>query len=391
MKIRLYEIASASRAHLSIVGNPRDGGGIDIVVRGDTEAVEEARVRLLVLLDQLQNDFSGLTLFVCNFEQIHWADKGDSWNDSGNNLHGCFNQFRQLKQKNRHLKLVLSIGGWSYSANFAPATDSPEKRQNDKEADQLVDILRRSRSGLKKLKKKKRSKSYVLTIAAPCGPNHYKQLHLKEMSKYLSFINLMGYKYAGSWDAMAGHQANLLLTNSSAVNQGNFSTAAAVDYYISQSVPASNLIIGMPLYGRSFLNTKGIGQAYNGLGQGNWEPGIYDYKTIPMENTKLVEDMKAVGAYTYNPSNKELMTFDTPNTARRKLLGKLDSTPNHLSYPGSKWDNLKGTHAASNSSSSLAPAGGYRAHERHTVHKTHHKHSVHHHKTKQFHPVQGSY
>ncbi|KAH9462456.1 hypothetical protein MJO28_002772 [Puccinia striiformis f. sp. tritici] len=386
-------------------------------------------------------------------EQIHWADKGDSWNDSGNNLYGCFNQFRQLKQKNRHLKLVLSIGGWSYSANFAPATDSPEKRQkfadsavaivenygldgldcdweyptSDKEADQLVDILRRSRSGLNKLKSKKNDQSsYVLTIAAPCGPNHYKQLHLKEMSKYLSFINLMAYDYAGSWDTMAGHQANLHLTNSSAVNQGNFSTAAAVDYYISQSVPASNLVIGMPLYGRSFLNTKGIGQAYNGLGQGNWEPGIYDYKTIPMENAKLVEDMKAVGAYTYNPSNKELITFDTPNTVRRKvsyiqkhglggvmwwessgdkqnsdgaliplaakLLGKLDSTPNHLSYPGSKWDNLKGTHAASNSSSSLAPAGGYRAHDRHhTVHKTHHKHSVHHHKTKQFHPVQGSY
>ncbi|WAR63818.1 hypothetical protein PtB15_17B419 [Puccinia triticina] len=55
MKIRLDEIASASRAHLSIVGNPRDGGGIDIVIRGDAEAVEEARVRLLVLLDQLNS------------------------------------------------------------------------------------------------------------------------------------------------------------------------------------------------------------------------------------------------------------------------------------------------------------------------------------------------
>jgi chitinase len=148
------------------------------------------------------------------------------------------------------------------------------------------------------------------------------------------------------------------------VNQGNFSTAAAVEYYMSQSVPASSLVIGMPLYGRSFLNTQGIGQPYNGLGQGNWEPGIYDYKTIPMENAKLVEDMKAVGAYTYNPSSKELVTFDTPNTVRRKvkyiqkqglggvmwwessgdkknsddaliplaakLLGKLDSTANHL-------------------------------------------------------------
>ncbi|PLW37301.1 hypothetical protein PCANC_15457 [Puccinia coronata f. sp. avenae] len=64
MKIRLDEIASASRAHLSIVGNPRDGGGIDVVVRGDAEAVEEARVRLLVLLDQL----NGLHSEVCEID-----------------------------------------------------------------------------------------------------------------------------------------------------------------------------------------------------------------------------------------------------------------------------------------------------------------------------------
>ncbi|PLW13396.1 hypothetical protein PCANC_25004 [Puccinia coronata f. sp. avenae] len=387
-------------------------------------------------------------------EQIHWADKGDSWNDSGNNLYGCFNQFRQLKQKNRHLKLILSIGGWSYSANFAPATDSEQKRQkfadsaislmenygldgldvdweyatNDKEADQLVDILRRCRSGLNKLKNKKNDQTnYILTIAAPCGPNHYKQLHIKEMNRYLSFINLMAYDYAGSWDTIAGHQANLHLTNSSAVNQGNFSTAAAVEYYMSQSVPASSLVIGMPLYGRSFLNTQGIGQPYNGLGQGNWEPGIYDYKTIPMENAKLVEDMKAVGAYTYNPSSKELVTFDTPNTVRRKvkyiqkqglggvmwwessgdkknsddaliplaakLLGKLDSTANHLSYPGSKWDNLKNNHAPSNSSGDPSdPSDGYPEQKKHIAHKTHHKQQVtHHHKVKQYHPVQGSY
>lgn len=383
-------------------------------------------------------------------EQIHWADKGDSWNDSGNNLYGCFNQFRQLKQKNRHLKLIISIGGWSYSANFAPATDSPEKRQkfvdsaiaivenygldgldldweyptSDKEADQLVDVLRRARGGLNKLKKKKNDQSpYVLTIAAPCGPNHYKQLHLKQMARYLSFINLMAYDYAGSWDTLSGHQANLHLTNTSAVNQGNFSTAAAVEYYTSQSIPASSLVVGMPLYGRSFLDTKGIGQPYNGLGQGNWEPGIYDYKTIPMDHAKLVEDMKAVGAYTYNPTNRELVTFDTPNTVRRKveyiekhglggvmwwessgdkqnsegaliplaakLLGKLDSTPNHLSYPGSKWDNLKSNHPPSNSSTT--PEGGYRAHKQRQAHHTHHKHSLHHHKVKQYHPVEGSY
>jgi chitinase len=42
-----------------------------------------------------------------------------------------------------------------------------EYATNDKEADQLVDILRRCRSGLNKLKNKKNDQTnYILTIAA---------------------------------------------------------------------------------------------------------------------------------------------------------------------------------------------------------------------------------
>lgn len=387
-------------------------------------------------------------------EQIHWADKGDSWNDQGNNLYGCFNQFRQLKKKNRHLKLLISIGGWTYSANFASGTDSEDKRQkfvdsaidivenygldgldvdweypiDDRQADQLVDVLRRARAGLNKLQRKKNDQNpYLLTIAAPCGPNHYKQLHLKEMNRYLSFINLMAYDYAGSWDSISGHQANLKLSDTRA-NQGNFSTVDAVNYYISQSVPPSNLVIGMPLYGRSFLNTQGIGKPYNGLGQGNWEPGIYDYKTIPMENAKFIEDSQVIGAYTYNPSNQELITFDSPNTVRQKvkfiqqrglggvmwwessgdkqnsgdaliplaakLLGKLDSTENHLSYPDSKWDNLKKAQYASDTYSNAGikslnqPKVHNTSHHKYTIHR---KHNLKRTGFKSFSPVEGSY
>lgn len=68
----------------------------------------------------------------------------------------------------------------------------------------------------------------------------------------------MAYDYAGSWDTVAGHGANLFVSNSNLASTP-FNTDQAIDYYTSHGVASSNIVLGMPLYGRAFTGTSGPG------------------------------------------------------------------------------------------------------------------------------------
>ncbi|KAK4234789.1 glycoside hydrolase [Achaetomium macrosporum] len=337
---------------------------------------------------------------------IHW--EGDSWNDTGTNLYGCLKQLNLLKRRNRNLKVLLSIGGWTYSSNFRQPASTPEGRrkfassavellknlgfdgldidweypQNPQEAADFVALLAEVRAALDHYAHSISASCHThpphfeLTVACPAGWHHYTKLDIPGMDRYLDFWNLMAYDYAGSWDSVAGHQANLYPCRSNAACTP-FSTDAAVRHYINQGVAPSKIVMGMPLYGRAFQGTEGLGKPYSGIGEGTWENGVHDYKKLPLEGSEVRVDEDAVASYCYHPERKVLVSYDTVDLARRKadyikrhrlgggmwwessadkegpesLIGNvvevfggpkcLEWRENCLTYPHTKYDNLR--------------------------------------------------
>jgi chitinase len=158
---------------------------------------------------------------------------------------------------------------------------------------------------------------FELTVASPAGPQNYQNMDLGGMDPYLDFWNLMAYDYAGSWDAVAGHQANLRPSRSNS-SSTPFNTQQAIEHYKKQGIPAHKIVMGMPLYGRAFENTDGIGKPYQGVGEGTWEAGVLDFKVLPNAGAVERYDEEAGASYSYDAAKRKLVTYDTVDMAKKK-------------------------------------------------------------------------
>jgi chitinase len=334
-----------------------------------------------------------------------WADvqkhyDGDSWSDVGNNAYGCVKQLFIHKKRNRSLKVLLSIGGWTYSPKFAPvaATEAGRRRfaesavklvadwgfdgididweypKNAQEAQDFTALLRTCRETLDRYASQYApGYHFIITVASPAGSQNYNIMDFTGMDRYIDSWHLMAYDYAGSWDSTSGHQANLF-SNPSNMASTKFSTEQAVEDYLRKGIRPDKIVMGVPLYGRSFMKTEGIGKPFNGLGQGSIETGVWLYKHLPRPGANEYYDDVAKESYSYDPNTQELVSYDNVHSAGIKAqwmvqkglggavfweasgdrggsqslvgvlagaMGTLDGTPNLLSYPASQYENIR--------------------------------------------------
>ncbi|PIG81145.1 endochitinase 1 [Aspergillus arachidicola] len=261
------------------------------------------------------------------------------------NVYGCVKQLGLLKKKHRHLKVLLSIGGYTNSQSWAGILNVEANRKNFAEsavklmhdlgfdgldidweypkedsAKDMVSLLKEVREELDRCSKEHANGNrFLLTItcsADMCASN-YKVLPMSEMDQYLDFWNLMAYDYVGSWVNTTGHAANLY-SNTANPETTPANTDDAINYYTSDGVPPKKIVLGMPLYGRSFVNTTGLERPYVVVGTGMGDPGVWHYKVLPLANAKVVELPMTGASYSYDEKSKMYVSYDTVNMTKVK-------------------------------------------------------------------------
>ena len=289
-----------------------------------------------------------------SYADIDKAFAGDTW-DTGV-LRGNFNQLIKLRDKNPNLKTLISIGGWTWSANFsaAAATDASRKAfasscvdfmkqykfdgvdidweypvsgglQSGSPADKAnyTALLQEFRNQLN-AKETADSRDYLLTIAAPAGPSIINNLEPAKIAVATDWINLMSYDYHGGWDATTGHNAPLAQGAADPSPTG-WSVSETVDAYLAAGVPAGKLVVGVPFYGRGWTTTgtanAGLFQAGTGASVGTWESGVFDYSDIAKNYLPTMTrywDADAKVPYLYDPARKLFISYDDPESIAAK-------------------------------------------------------------------------
>ncbi|MEZ4865933.1 MAG: glycosyl hydrolase family 18 protein [Caldilineaceae bacterium] len=291
--------------------------------------------------------------------------QADAWNQP---LRGNFNQLRKLKQQYPQIKVLISLGGWTWSAGFHEAAKTAAARQKvvascldlyirgnlpvmdnaggqgvaaglfdgididweypadpgngnpygPEDSHNFTLLLQEFRAQLDAIEPK-----LMLTIATGAGVDKYSLLELDQIYPLLDHINIMSYDFHGAWESVTGFNAPLYTSPAAPYSHpaSTYAVDSSVQGYLETGVPAAKIIMGIPFYGRGW---RGVATANQGLWQnaaggatGAWEAGIEDYKVLKTLDYPVYRDETAGAVWKFNGDT--FWSYDDPQTIAQKL------------------------------------------------------------------------
>ena len=269
----------------------------------------------------------------------------DTWDQP---LRGSFNQLLKLKKKHPHLKVIYSVGGWTWSGGFGAAAANPaafaqscyDMINNPKYKGLFdgIDIdweypnacgLGCDTSGPASYKnllaglRAKFGQNFLITSAISADGSNGGKLDVADYAGGISYLDKvfpMTYDYFGAFAPQGPTAPHSPLTSYEGIPQQGFWSDAAIQKLKSKGVPASKMLLGIGFYGRGWTGVTQAAPGGKATGpaatrtQGG-ENGIDDYEVLkancPATGT--------IAGTAYAKCGNDWWSYDTPSTIAGKM------------------------------------------------------------------------
>jgi chitinase len=265
-----------------------------------------------------------------------------------------------LRKRNPRLKVLVSVGGWTWSGGFSDVALTPESRRTFAESavafvkqhdldgldvdwefpgqkgldnvhrpedrENYTALLADLRSALD-VAGRAAGRRYVLTSATQAADEWLAHTEMGKAQAPLDYVNLMAYDMVEeSSDTITGHHAPLF-TNPADPKRS--SAATMIDHYVAAGVPAAKLVLGVPFYGHAWGH---VPAAEHGLYQPGRRPdtrirasygGIRD----SLENRNgfvRYWDVRAAAPFLYNAEREIFISYEDTQSIRAKARYVVD-------------------------------------------------------------------
>jgi chitinase len=271
----------------------------------------------------------------------------------GQPLAGNFNQLRKLKLKYPKLKVLISLGGWTWSKYFSDvaATDASRKAFVSSCIDTFLstgvfdgvdldwewpgsegnagNIIRpedkQNFTLLAKEFRRELGKHKVLTAFLPAAPAKVDAgFEADKIFKYLDFGTVQGYDMHGTWEPLTNHQSALFQPAGQPVLP-DFTVSGALNAWTSRGAPKSQLVMGVPYYSQGWTGVtnanNGLFQPSTGPAMGTFGPGTEDYKNVAKLTSQgftVHRDFRAGFAWIFDGTT--FWTYDDPLVIAQKMF-----------------------------------------------------------------------
>jgi chitinase len=259
-----------------------------------------------------------------------------------------------LRRTHPHLRVLVSVGGWTWSGAFSDAVLTEQSRarfvasavdfvrrhdldgfdvdweypalpgngnvHRPEDREHFTALMEELRVALNRVKRPHRQRP-LLTMAAGAFSDFLAHTEMKKVAAVTDYVNLMTYDFrVQGAGPVSGHHANL---HASPLDDRHRSVETEVQAFLDAGVPARRLVVGVPFYGRPWAMASGERR-------GLYAPGTAPSARIDASygplSSELVNqngytrywDDDAKAPYLWNETERIFISYEDPQSLRLK-------------------------------------------------------------------------